>query len=474
MKKSLTINIILILILSSIFAYPQDKQITVIGDSLVGKNINGKPFREVYGNVILTQGNVTIKCNKAIQDIVANNAELIGNVICTQENITITTPRGFYYGNQRKSWSNSGLKLDDKKVILTADKGEYYFDENRAFFQNNVKLYDTVSTMTSEEMTYFQQENRMVATNNVKIVDKENDIVADTVDYLKYERVAIADGNVKLLNRVNNLTIYGDHLEDYAKNYYTLANRNPLLIQYDTVFVEKIDTVNKEIIKTKELSLDTLVIRSKKMQAYRGEINTFIATDSVEMVRNEFSSKNNRTIYYKNDGRIITYKIAATEVQPILWQANSQLTGDSTTIYLEQNKIKKLDVKGSAFILSTNKTYPIRKDQISGDFLSILFDSSKIIRTDVAGSVYSIYYMYDKEEPNGITKSSSQKATILFNNNQVNQVRLYGTPNSEYYPENMVQGKEPSYTLPQYVIYNNRPMKENILSSYFTKKSETK
>lgn len=471
MTRYLAIQIIIMLAFS-LLSFAQDKQITVLGDSLVGKTIDGKPFREVYGNVVLTQGNVTIKCNKAIQDIVANNAELIGNVVATQNNITITTPRGFYYGNQRKSWSNSGIKLDDKKVILTADKGEYYFDEDRAFFQQHVKLYDTVTTMTSVEMTYYQKENRMVAVNNVKIIDKENDIDADTVDYLRYERVAIADGHVKLFNRVNNLTIYGDHIEDYAKNVYTLANKNPLLIQYDTVFVERSDTLNNEVIKRRVPSIDTLVIRSKKMQAYRGEINTFIATDSVELVRNDFSSRNNRTIYYKNDDKIITYKIAPTETQPILWQANSQLTGDSTTIYLEKNKIKKLDVKGAAFVLSMNKIYNERKDQIAGDFLSILFDSSKIKRTDVTGNVYSMYYMYDRNEPNGITKSSSQKAAILFNNNQVSQVRLYGTPNSEYYPENMVIGKEPSFTLPQYVFYDIRPVKEKILSSYF--KTETK
>lgn len=452
----------------------QDKQIIVTGDSLVGKTMNFKPYREVYGNVVLTQGNVRIKCNKAIQDISGNSAELIGNVVATQNNVTITTPQGFYYGNDKKSFSNAGIKLNDKKVILTSDKGEYYFEEDRAFFQNNVKLYDTTTTMTSQEMTYYQQENRMVATNNVKIVDRENDIYSDTLDYLKIERVAIANGHVKLFNRLNNLTIFGDHLEDYAKNSYTLANKNPLLIQIDTIFTENIDTVNGKVYSSKLFTLDTLVIVAKKMQTYRGDINTFIATDSVKIVREDFSSINNRTIYYKNDDKIVTYKIEESESQPILWQTNSQLTGDSITISLEKNKIKKLEAKGSAFILSFNKLFPIRKDQISGDNLIITFDSSRINRTDVLGKVFSIYYMYEKNEPNGITKSTSQKAAIIFNNSQVNQVRLYGSPNSEYYPENLVIGKEPLYTLPQYQLYNNKPDKKNIFDKYFIRYNEKK
>ena len=60
---------------------------TVTGDSLVGKVLNGEAVREVYGNVVLTQGNIRITCNKAIQFILKNDAELIGNVVVVQENL---------------------------------------------------------------------------------------------------------------------------------------------------------------------------------------------------------------------------------------------------------------------------------------------------------------------------------------------------------------------------------------------------
>jgi hypothetical protein len=45
----------------------------------------------------------------------------------------------------------------------------------------------------------------------------------------------------------------------------------------------------------------------------------------------------------------------------------------------------------------------------------------------------------------------------------VSAVRLYGSPNSEYYPENKVEGKELSFTLPEYVFYKNRPTKKELL-----------
>ena len=95
----------------------QNQLITVIGDSLVGKMVSGESTGEVFGNVVITQGDVIINCDKAIHFISRNEAELIGNVIARKDTLTIKTPRGFYYGNLAKTRSNAGIYLDDKKVI---------------------------------------------------------------------------------------------------------------------------------------------------------------------------------------------------------------------------------------------------------------------------------------------------------------------------------------------------------------------
>ena len=73
MKKNLLLIFVLIPFL---VAFPQQgRMITVIGDSLVGKMVNGESTREVYGNVNILQGNVKITCDKAIHFISRNEAE---------------------------------------------------------------------------------------------------------------------------------------------------------------------------------------------------------------------------------------------------------------------------------------------------------------------------------------------------------------------------------------------------------------
>jgi len=460
------ITLALVITLNLIAQNTGGEYITVTGDSLIGKVLNGEAIREVYGNVVLTQGNIRITCNKAIQFLLKNDAELIGNVVVVQENLTITTERGFYYGNLKKAETKSKVKLDDKKVILTADVGDYYFNEDRAYFQDHVVLYDTATTLTSNILNYYKNENRAVATDNVKIIDAENIITADTLEHYRSSRITFASNRVKITNNTNNIVIYGDHLEDYAQRKYTVVNKNPIFIQVDTSYTKQKDTL--QIVGQSDsaaIVIDTLVIKALVMESYRDTSNIFEAKDSVEIVRGSFASKNDYTIYYKDEDKIITKKIGEKSSQPELWYENSQITGDSIIIFLRESKIRLVEINNNSFIHSHNEIFQNRFDQVSGDKIIIDFVDGAINKTEIFGSVYSIYYLYEEDTPNGLTKSSSQSAEITFSYNQVSEVRLFGSPTSDYYPENMVEGNEATYTLPQFVLFINKPEKTELLKS---------
>lgn len=436
-----------LLILSSADLFSQqDDYITVVGDKLIGKTIDGQFVREVIGNVILTQGDVVITCDKAIQYLVRNDAELIGNVVVKQDSITIIAERGFYYGDIRKAVCTTGVTLDDGKVILSANIGEYYFNDDIAYFSNNVRLYDTLTTLTSDFLTYYQKENKAIAVSRVNIIDDEGIIKADSLIHYRDDKNTFAFNNVALINHNNNVIIYGHHLEDYANESFTIIEDEPLLFQVDT---------------TDNGTIDTLIIASVKMESYRDTADIFIAIDSVRLYRGSFSSKNSYTKFLRNEEKIITYK--KDQAIPVMWIDNSQLSGDSITIYLENDNIKRLEVDRNAFLLSQHVLYKSRFDQINGEKIVMHFDENKLVKTEVFENVLSIYYMYEEDEPNGLTQSSSQSSIILFEDNQVVEVKLFGSPASEYHPENLVEGNELSFTLPSFIIFEGKPVKEELL-----------
>ncbi len=311
-KLFLKIFLLIILIVAESFPQQQSEIITVVGKKMTGKMVDGETIREVTGDVVITQGDVRITCNKTIHYISRNNAELIGNVIVKQDSITITTNHGFYYGNEKKAESETGVKLDDKKVILTAKVGEYYFDENKAFFKDSVKLFDTTSTLTSNRLTYFQNEDRAIAVGDVKIEDGEDLIYADSLEHFRNDRITFAFNNVKITSTKNNSVIYGDHLEDYANKFYTLIDKNPLMIQVDTSYIMEPDTVEGSTDSIVVRKLDSLIIKSEKMESFRDTLKIFKAEDSVKIVRADFASVNDKTIYLRSDEKIITQKIGAS------------------------------------------------------------------------------------------------------------------------------------------------------------------
>lgn len=471
MKTIFVFNLFLFVFLSGIiFSQEQNIPITVIGDSLVGKNINGESIREVFGNVTLTQGNVVITCDKATQYLARNDAELIGNVVARQEDLTIYTQQGFYYGNLRKCESHVGLKLNDREVELTAVSGEYFFDLHKAVFEKNVKLYDSVSVLTSNKLTYFRMEEKAIAEQDVKITDDENIIFADSLEHYRNQKITFAFNNVAIKNKKNNSMIFGDHLEDYTQKYYTKIDVNPFLIQVDTVFINLIDTTfaPEQIDTVTIFTLDSLLIRSRVMESFRDTLNYFIATDSVEILKGSFASKNNSTILFRTENKIITKM--TNSIQPVLWYDNSQLTGDSITIYLDGSRIKNLDIDKNSFLLSQNKNFPLRFDQEASDKIKIYFKENKISRSEFYSDSKSIYYLYDENEPNGLTKSSSESAAIIFLNSKVDEVRLYGSPVSEYYPENQVENNERTFTLPGYKFIQDRPTKNSLLKYFDNRK----
>ncbi|RJP61406.1 MAG: hypothetical protein C4539_19885 [Ignavibacteriales bacterium] len=422
--------------------------IIINGDSLVGKQVNGENIREVIGNVVLTQGNVRITCNKATQYLAKNDALLEGNVIATQDTLTIKTERGFYYGDERITESKSEVTLNDRRMTLTALSGEYHFNERIAYFNRHVTLTDETSTLTSNNLTYFRQEEKAVAVGYVTIRDSVNIIKADSLVHFRNSKITFAEKNVRIKNQKENTVIFGEHLEDYSKKNYSVMTDKPVLVQIDT---------------TDSGDIDTLVISSVKMESFNDSSKKFIATDSVKIIRGLFASKNAYSIFYRNEDKIITMKRKPEDNFPVLWYNLTQLTGDSIAIMLNDNQLDRIEVYGNGLILSSNADYETRYDQMSGDMITIYFDTSGINNTEVTGNVLSIYYSYEGTEPNGLIKASSQKGRIFFEDDKVNEVKMYSNVLSEYHPENLVTGNELSFALPAFILINDRPLKDDLI-----------
>lgn len=429
--------------------------INVTGEQLIGRTENGQPVREVLGNVVLVQGNVTITCDRAIQYLSQNNARLIGNVIVRQNNLTIKTPEGFYDGNERRAFSDRGVTLNDGKVILSARIGEYFFKEDKADFRSNVVLTDTLSTLTSAKLLYYQKRNFAIATGYVRIEDSVNTIICDSLEHFREEQKTFCFGNVTLKNRIDNTVIQGKYAEDFRLEKKSKVTGNAILIQIDSIYSAQADSVT---------AIDTLIIRAMYMESDRSSEDKFIAVDSVRILRGSFASLNDKTYFNKSAGKILTYKLNDSSHKPVIWYDNSQLSGDTIDISMTDNKISKIAIQSGAFLLSVNAMYPVRFDQIAGREMLMHFSDNVLSYTEIFNNVLAIYYVYEEEAGNGVIKASGLNAALYFKDKKVETVKFSGEPASEYHPEVLLAGNEKSFTLPGFFIKGGRPDRDDMLN----------
>ena len=422
---------------------------TVVGDSLIGKRMNGESVREVIGNVIITQGNVKMTSRRALQNLSRNEIELIGDVVVIQDSITLKTERGFYFGNTKTAVSDTNLVLNDGSIILTAKGGRYFFDQKKAVFSDSVELNDTSTTLIADTLEYYHTDDKAVSHGNVNITDTSGySIYADSLIHFRENDHSFAYKNIFLKDDQNNLVLTGNYLEDIGQRNYSKITGDALLVQIDS---------------TDSGTSDTLIISSQLMESYNDSSRKLIASDSVKIVRGEFASKNSKSIFYRGEEKIFTAKEEGSKKQPVLWFENSQLVGDTVNIYLAGNALHKIDIMNNAFILTKIENYNFRFDQISGEDIVMFFKESKLQKTMVDGNVLSIYYLFEDDEANGLIKSSAKNAKIIFSDSEIHDVKLYGQPISEYHPENLILNKEKEFTLPSFILFNGRPGKENLL-----------
>jgi lipopolysaccharide export system protein LptA len=395
--------------------YSQQSKIIELrsADRLEGKMIDNEEVRDLIGKVHFVQTTsegslVKVWCDRALRFMKQNKIELYGNVKVIRDSITIRAKEGVYHGDQKRMEGKKGVQLLRGKSVLTAVNGVYYVEENRAHFLENVILIDTSSIITSNEMFYFEQ-----------------------------ERQSIAIGNVHVFETANAVHIYGDSLVYLEQQKTTYVYKKPRLV--------KIDTSSSGII-------DTMVVISQLMQSIRDTIDRFVAVDKVQMVKGDMAARcGEATFYAKKD-------VIDMQDKPVIWSEENQVTADSIRIRMKDQKLQSLWAKHRSMVVSQADTaFPNRYNQLTGRELTMYFHVNKLKQVDVQKNASSLYYLYDNNAPNGMNKSSGDRIIIDFIDGQVDQIKVIGGIQGQYFPEKMILNREPEYNLDGFKLYTNRP-----------------
>jgi lipopolysaccharide export system protein LptA len=392
----------------------QEQPVRLIhADSLIGYSAGGESFRNLVGHVTMQQGNAVMNCDRAVQNVSRDVVDLYGDVRIEDDTLTLQSQQARYYGKTHTASTDSAIYLNDRRRTLTADRGTYNTDNKVAQFFGHVFVRDSASQLTSDQLVYYRIEEK-----------------------------TLADIDVRIKGLENNVTVHGSHFEDYGKKNYSLMTGSPLLVQIDTGSDGKIDT---------------LMITSTTMEAYRDSANErFIATDSVQVIRGPLSAHCGYGIYFSKDSMVVLQR------QPIVWYEDNQLTGDSITVYIREKKINRVHVVGAAFALSqSDSVYVDRYNQLKGKQLTMYLTDRKVDHIIVEINATTLYYLYDKNKPNGVNRVSGDRVVMYFKDGKIERISVISGVEGDYYPEKLVKNKLESYNLEGFRYYGNRPDKKH-------------
>jgi lipopolysaccharide export system protein LptA len=373
-------------------------------DSLVGRVIDGMEVRELIGHVRFSQERVRVSCDRALQFVASGRVELTGNVVVNDDSVVLTAPRGTYHRDDRRAEAFEEVDLNDGHIRITARYGEYFVTPKIAVFRTDVRVRDTSSTLTGDSLAYFRNERRSVAV-----------------------------GNVTVENATDNITIRGGQFENSAVPPYSRMTIRPVLVQYDTTSLGRIET---------------LVVRGRIMESFRDSLRRLVVTDSVEIVRAALSGTGGAAVFFTE----------GDSIYPVVWYGESQITGDSMNVYLEARRLHLVVVRGNAVAASrTDPRRPERLDQMTGETMQMVFEDQELQRIELEERAISIYHLYDDTTANGLNKTSGDRLVVRFRDRKVDAIAVSGGVEGQYVPENLLEGHEADYALEGFTWIGERP-----------------
>jgi lipopolysaccharide export system protein LptA len=123
---------------------------------------------------------------------------------------------------------------------------------------------------------------------------------------------------------------------------------------------------------------------------------------------------------------------------PICWNNNTQLTGDTIYLNTENQKAKQLYVFFNAMVI--NKTSDGLYNQMAGKTLNGFFKDGNIDYIRVKGSpAESIFYPQDNDSANiGMNRSKGDVIDIIFTNKEINRIKFINDVDGTLYPMNQI------------------------------------
>ena len=266
---------------------------------------------------------------------------------------------------------NDSVRLTNPQFILTSDTLEYSTETKIATILGPSVIESDSNIVLSSRGWYNTQDNTSLLLDRSEVLSGDKFLTGDSLEYDQNNGIGKAFGNIGILDTIQKMLLTG-HYGYYEENTkYAFATDSACALYYSDG-----DSLS---LHADTLEYDTSDSISQYLRAFRG----------VRFFRYDIQGDCDSMIFNTKDSVLKMYG------NPVLWNENKQLFGDSIIIYLANGTVDSVHVPTSAFV--AQETDPGYYDQLGGNYLKAYFIDGDIDHIDINGNVENIFYPFDSD-----------------------------------------------------------------------------
>jgi lipopolysaccharide assembly outer membrane protein LptD (OstA) len=422
----------------------------------------------VYGDYLFYNGNIELaqmRHNVRMVNIQQDSSEVIlytdsldynrltdlcyyfeGGRIIDAEN-ELTSVYGQYSPETKIAVFNDSVCLTNPNFVLYSDTLEYSTETKIATILGPSVIESDSGLIHSSRGWYNTENNTSLLLDRSNVLSGEKILVGDSLVYDRADGTGRAFGNMSLRDTAQQMTLTGHYGYYEEKTEYAFATDSACALEYsqgDTLFLHA-DT----------LELITIDSTSRILRAFMG----------VRFYRSDIQGVCDSMRFNTKDSILYMYG------NPVLWNENQQLSGDTIIIYMADSAIDHVHVPSSAFSVQCIDSGYF--NQLGGNDLKAYFRGKRLEHVDIDGNAESIYYPLEKDGTMEMLNymKSSYLSFWMNEEGELEKLKLYPPiPAGKVIPIPDLSVEEK--TLKKFVWYGDlRPVDKNDIFRFYKKKT---
>lgn len=354
-------------------------------------------------NVRMENGQVTLFTDSLNYERIPNIGYYFEGGLIVDSLNQLSSFYGQYSPETKLAVFNDSVQVEKPDFTLYSDTLHYDTESKVATILGPSVIVSDSGTIHTSRGWYDTVNNTSLLLDQSQVESGEKILIGDSIFYNRDTGMGEVYGNMSLIDTAQHVTLQGEYGYYNEQTGYAFATDSARFLEYsqgDTLFLHA-DTLQM-------VTVDSVY---REIKAYYG----------VRFYRIDMQGVCDSMQFNTRDSVLYMY------TEPVLWNEQYQLYGDTIAIYMNDSTIEYAHVIQFAFAAQyVDSSY---YNQLKGNDLKAYFEGQAVHQIDVAGNAESIFYPLEKDGAKvGMNETKSGFLTIWVKDNKLDKLKIWPSP----------------------------------------------